>query len=692
MDGSTPEDLNSTVYSVAMAPISGGELVGLKQKYVEWSPQDKTAALPNNQQGTIQPPTPAPGTPVPFSQSYTTIGTYTFTPPAGVTTFTIATAGGAGGAYPFNNGGLARGGHGGNVTYTVTNVTTPLTVVVGGGGISGSTLLPNYGQGGSNGGGNGGLGVSAVGAGGGGYTSVDGNAGLDSFFIVAAGGGGAQFNCVGGDGCIGPNGAGGAGFAPPPQQQAFGGIAAFTAGSIATSGTGGFLTFVDENGTPFTPPPTPPFTQGANGISPGGNAPNSAGTSISNGKVGSGGGGGGWGSGAPGGSGYPTYTCPPFATYPATSSAGNAGGSGVLINGVGTTSGVSFATGSNGNTGNQGGDGAVTISWEVIPPTPPVPAPVPFIASQDTSTGYYNCYSPKWWLNCVNAALSECYAELTPAVAGGFAPQFVIDPDTNLISLMCPYIQGLLNFAIGEDVASQSSYLGGPTSRTGANITHALFFNEPLFNLFSSLNTIRYGDNYPILLDATSEATVALIPEGYKIFCNYIQPINYDFTNLQTPAPLSGSSYKWIVATSEYSPVPMWNPLQSIIFTTSMIPVQTSLTNPPQVYGSNQFDLTFSGGGGNNSDISTQISDIQVPLTSGNEYKPTVTYLPRGEYRLLDLLGNTPISQMGFAISYKTKFGLVVPFALGAQCGASLKLVFRRKRFNLGNVTPYDTN
>jgi hypothetical protein len=123
-----------------------------------------------------------------------------------------------------------------------------------------------------------------------------------------------------------------------------------------------------------------------------------------------------------------------------------------------------------------------------------------------------------------------------------------------------------------------------------------------------------------------------------------------------------------------------------------MIPVQYGMTNPPQVYGSTIYDKTYIGEGGNNSDISTMISDIQIPLTSGNEYKPTITYTPRGEYRMIDLLGNTPINQIGFSISYKTKFGEVIPFALGPQCGANLKILFRRKRYNLGNVFPYDTN
>jgi hypothetical protein len=329
------------------------------------------------------------------------------------------------------------------------------------------------------------------------------------------------------------------------------------------------------------------------------------------------------------------------------------------------------------------------------------------IESQDITTGYYNCYSARWWLSCVNKALADCYNSMGtlefPPVANGYAPQFVIDADTNLITLMNPYIQTavdgtppLLNFAIGEDVASLSNYLGSPAGVTSRDdiITHSIFFNEPLFNLFSSLNSIYYGSKFPpSSLSVGSQGLVDVIPEGYKIFSNYIQSLNYNLLNTQTTTdPRTSVTRRWIVSFSEYSPVPMWNPIQSIVFTTSMIPIHYSMSNPPQVYGSTQYDQTYTTGGGNNSDISTQISDIQIPLTTGNEYKPTITYTPRGEYRMIDLLGNLPINQIGFAISYKTKFGQIIPFALGPQCGANLKILFRRKRYNLGNVTPYDTN
>ena len=314
------------------------------------------------------------------------------------------------------------------------------------------------------------------------------------------------------------------------------------------------------------------------------------------------------------------------------------------------------------------------------------------ISSQDITTGYYNCYSAKWWLSCVNRALEQAWN-----TAAHPAPQLVIDPNTNIITLMCSYVDvtPTINFAIGEDVASRSDYLGIPTGVTSTmpDINYSIFFNESLFNLFSSFNSIYYGSNIPqATLSAGVKAVVATIPEGYKIFSNYIQPLNYDYMNTQQTTRVTGVTDNWITLKSEYSPVPMWNPIQSIVFTTSMIPIHYSMTNPPQVYGSTIYDKTYTGGGGNNGDISTMISDIQIPLTSGNEYRPTITYTPSGEYRMIDLLGNSPINEIGFAISYKTKFGQVIPFALAPQCGANLKILFRRKRYNLGNVKPYDTN
>jgi hypothetical protein len=56
------------------------------------------------------------------------------------------------------------------------------------------------------------------------------------------------------------------------------------------------------------------------------------------------------------------------------------------------------------------------------------------------------------------------------------------------------------------------------------------------------------------------------------------------------------------------------------------------------------------------------------------------------------MLGSNPISQASFGVAYKTKYGEVIAFKLGSQCGANIKLMFRRKRFNLMNYEPYNMN
>ena len=312
------------------------------------------------------------------------------------------------------------------------------------------------------------------------------------------------------------------------------------------------------------------------------------------------------------------------------------------------------------------------------------------VRTQDITTGYYNCYSARWWLNCVNRTLSELWTDLGESPTSG-VPQFVIDAGTNLITLMTPFNTtangGNLNFAVSADVAPTATWEGTGSSPT---IEYSMFFNQPMFNLFSSMPFIFYGRTLKDVLDPP--INTELVPEGVSVLSYYVQPTNYEYKNYLTQNDNTIPTYNWFITTSEYSPVPMWNPIMSLVFTTSLLPVQLSLSNPPTVYGGNVADETFSNGGGNNSQINNQISDIEIPLTTGSEYKPQVLYYPAAEYRCIDLLGNSPINSVSFQVSYKTKFGQLIPIILGSQCGANLKILFRRKRFNLGNLEPYNTN
>lgn len=312
--------------------------------------------------------------------------------------------------------------------------------------------------------------------------------------------------------------------------------------------------------------------------------------------------------------------------------------------------------------------------------------------SQDVTTGYYNCYSVEWWLNCVNYTLLQVWLQFTGNAAAD-APFMWAQPNTNLISLYTPLATGI-NFAVQDIFANgigstKPVWSGiGATTATSPPVTYALFFNEPLFNLFSSFNSVYFGNTFAKLATSYFAGTPpAIATTKPYLFNYYIQPVVYPnsatYTNPTTSAVFN-------ILTTDFSPVPMWNPVQSLVFTSSLLPVVTSYATQPIRF--NDPSILTNTSSGNNAGITNMLSDIQVALTSGTEYKPQVLYVPQNEYRFIDLNGIITVNQASFSVFWKTKYGQTIAFKLGAQCGANIKILFRRKRFNLGNLQPYDTN
>lgn len=316
-----------------------------------------------------------------------------------------------------------------------------------------------------------------------------------------------------------------------------------------------------------------------------------------------------------------------------------------------------------------------------------------YITSQDITTGYYNCYNVKWWLSCVNATLDTVWKQVSGFSSSEFSPSITVDDGTNLMTLLTPFKQdrGTINFAVNENKATGSGLPIYLSTGSSPPVEYVLFFNEPLFNLFSGFPSVYYGDTLaPLGIFNNANDNNAVLQRPY-ILEYFIQPINYGNYNIIKIQPPGGlSPYNWVTTSSEYSPVPMWNPIMSLQFSSTLLPNLLSYTTARLPFN----DLASSGfnSSGNNSQISDMITDIQVGLTTGSEYKPSVLYVPKGQYRLIDLQGNQPIYNVDFKISWKTKYGQVIPFKLGSQCGANLKMLFRRKRFDLLNLPPYDTN
>ena len=312
------------------------------------------------------------------------------------------------------------------------------------------------------------------------------------------------------------------------------------------------------------------------------------------------------------------------------------------------------------------------------------------LTAQDYNTGYYNGYSVRWFLNLVNEALLAAWTLIYPANPN-LAPNFVVDPLSAMFTLLTPVVDfpsgqiANCNFAFSENAATGIGpaplytktpiYLGVGAAMP---VAYNLWMNETLYNLFCGQLAVYYGNSLV-------RSNFDIPPPNLYAYNYLILPINYRQIN-----QITVNSIQWIQSTSELSSVPLWACCQSIAFNTTTIPIAMSNATVPTVYNNSTYDQTIRQSG-NNSQFSAMLSDIAVGLISGLEQRPTVDYLPSSEYRMTDLLSNMPISQISFTVSWKNKFGALVPFRLCAQGGAAMKLLFRRKRFNVGNLAPYDS-
>jgi hypothetical protein len=281
-----------------------------------------------------------------------------------------------------------------------------------------------------------------------------------------------------------------------------------------------------------------------------------------------------------------------------------------------------------------------------VPTDTTQPNPNPPTITQDLTSGYYYIYSYQEWFKMINTALSTCFNALSVlAIAGGDAlpssnpPFMVIDPNS-------------LTATLNADINGFNNTLANPIK---------IYMNTAMFNLYNNFPAYRYSDNN-------------------------INGLNYLFdiyNNNNTNTLIISSTYSALVMFQEQSTCALLNPIQSIIFTTGQLPVTPSLSSLPYAVNGGVSQTLQSG---NNSNISPQISDFEVPFSALNTYKPNITYVPSAEYRLIDMYGNSPINQIQINVLWKDFYGNIKPFYLLAGCCSNLKIMFRRKDYNNSNI------
>lgn len=270
-----------------------------------------------------------------------------------------------------------------------------------------------------------------------------------------------------------------------------------------------------------------------------------------------------------------------------------------------------------------------------------VPAPPSQTLSglQNNDTGYYDIYNYQYWILLVNNTFQTCFTALNAQVVGAglvlpsaFAPTMSWDTQTNL---------AILN-------ADQAGY-----NDTTANYI-GVYFNPALWNYFSS---------FPFIIESND-----VVPNGKN---TRIIMSGFGGANV-VPFPPVAPTYTALQIVQEYSTVALWTPVTSIVFTSNTLPIVANQVSAPLLfYNGKRYQS-----GGNNSNIAQIITDF---VAEGGIYKPNLVYIPSAQYRLVDLVGNSPLYNIDIEVFYKNRVGVFIPLRLGSGGTATVKILFTRK-------------
>jgi hypothetical protein len=321
------------------------------------------------------------------------------------------------------------------------------------------------------------------------------------------------------------------------------------------------------------------------------------------------------------------------------------------------------------------------------------------------SNPYYFVYQYRDFIDMLNVTLQGL------CQAGSVPPPFIDIDTSNIITIYFPQ---------KTSVAGGEATIGGYDPIWNDDPSDAgkwvLCLNSPLWALLNSLQT-RYIDSlnnlgtlsqgtqpFTLLTDPTatagwyvvkvnpSQTTASATPSVYNVNQTGGFPaFGHHYLTLPSAStfPFISDLYlnvtSWSVNTTPYSPTPVWNCVRQLIFTTALMPIVNELVATPAIFNSNIALDTDSA----NNNFSPIITDLEVPFTRGDETKPSISYTPTAEYRLIDLQSNSPINSIEISIFWKDVYGGVHPFLLEPGCNASLKILFRRKVFNLIKLEEY---
>ena len=193
-----------------------------------------------------------------------------------------------------------------------------------------------------------------------------------------------------------------------------------------------------------------------------------------------------------------------------------------------------------------------------------------------------------------------------------------------------------------------------------------LYFNQALSTLF---------DTFPYVYPNVG-------PESpLYSYINFNTSYGAGLYIVQTYSPV-GVLTKQYTAIQQYqqnTTAGLFNPVQSIVFSSTLLPVVMENVGLPLILnGTSPNNITI----GSSANVFPIVTDFQVGVNATSGYISDINYVPSGEYRLVDLYGKSPANQIDIQVFWKDNYGLIHPFYVGSGCVGNMKILFRKKNYN----------
>jgi hypothetical protein len=358
-----------------------------------------------------------------------------------------------------------------------------------------------------------------------------------------------------------------------------------------------------------------------------------------------------------------------------------------------------------------------------------VVAPPPLVGQitrQDLNSRFWWAQDYNWVVNLMNTTLTvawidvwssfrsqwniaygagtspyETYASWVNGV--GNPPQFVWDGVKRTFTL----------FADSDTWGQRlTTFTGGSTSGTPVYAPYSrMFMNNNMYGLLSGMPTIYWNtDVIPVPIftynvpgspaNIGSPWTTCPDLSGVAGGTNEVFFANAYYSNVSdyrlspysgTPplgfvptTPINQQKVYWALQQDFKCVDTLWSPVQTLVFTTSLIPLFRETQSKPTLLGGSNLGNSAATAPSSFQPILTDF-EIDLHELGADAYRGFVQYNPTAEYRMADMAGNQPIRSIDIQMWWKNRLdGQLYPVNMFNLSSVSLRLLFKKKkRFHL---------